>query len=508
MLTISVELLHGTIRAGSADDLAVTGQPDHGDWPPSPARLFAAFVAADGTRSRCQVTTGAELAALENAPPPRVFADQRTLVQESPQLLRYVVVNHTAENTVQNYPARTNTRVRPGTRLAPRTPRITYVWDDLEVAPIDLAALRLRANRIGYLGCSDSPVRVSVSDGLPFDQVDRDEWVPDEAGTSTVPVPFPGATEVLDRMFDDFTAGLPVRRTWYRTEVAGYRGPHESVPLDVPEPWPLNYWLQLESPLPARRALDLAEALKSATLSVFGQIYNSGDDMPAMLHGHMPSGARGYQLAQWVPLLNVGGRHSDGRIRDAVVMLPGGTDPDKAERVALTLRGLSHLRLSGGREVCVHLRTGSGLWANNPRRWFGPARLWVSALPIVCERRVREAAFHEHLVRCCRNAGFPAPSWSFVSPSPNGAGIRQAVAAWCDTSELTRPEWVTDSSNSTLPGAPSLAPSEVFRREHGERRPYQHIALAFDTPVMGPMVLGRMRQFGMGLMAPQKTEEA
>ena len=53
MLAFSVELLHGTFR-GDADGTANTGRLTHGEWPPAPSRLFAALVAADGTRERCR----------------------------------------------------------------------------------------------------------------------------------------------------------------------------------------------------------------------------------------------------------------------------------------------------------------------------------------------------------------------------------------------------------------------------------------------------------------------
>ena len=66
MLAISVELLHGTFR-GDPNGTANTGRLTRGEWPPSPARLFAALVAADGTRQKCRVTDGAELAWFEAA---------------------------------------------------------------------------------------------------------------------------------------------------------------------------------------------------------------------------------------------------------------------------------------------------------------------------------------------------------------------------------------------------------------------------------------------------------
>jgi CRISPR-associated protein Csb2 len=46
MLAITVTLLHGTIRAGSPDDTILAGGEPTGEWPPSPARLFSALVAA------------------------------------------------------------------------------------------------------------------------------------------------------------------------------------------------------------------------------------------------------------------------------------------------------------------------------------------------------------------------------------------------------------------------------------------------------------------------------
>ena len=60
MLAVSVEFLHGTFR-GDPDGTANTGRLTRGEWPPAPFRLFAALVAADGTRERCTVTDGAEL---------------------------------------------------------------------------------------------------------------------------------------------------------------------------------------------------------------------------------------------------------------------------------------------------------------------------------------------------------------------------------------------------------------------------------------------------------------
>ena len=69
MLAISLEFLHGTFR-GDPDGMANTGRSTRAEWPPSPARLFAALVAAARTRENCRITDGTELAWFERLPAP------------------------------------------------------------------------------------------------------------------------------------------------------------------------------------------------------------------------------------------------------------------------------------------------------------------------------------------------------------------------------------------------------------------------------------------------------
>ena len=113
MLAISVELLHGTFR-GDPNGTANTGRLTRGEWPPSPARLFAALVAADGTRQKCRVTDGAELAWFERLPAPGIHAHARPWHQ----LLqpRYVVRHESSpsKSTHQEYVGRSGALNRSG----------------------------------------------------------------------------------------------------------------------------------------------------------------------------------------------------------------------------------------------------------------------------------------------------------------------------------------------------------------------------------------------------------
>ena len=155
MLAICVELLHGTFRA-DPDGTANTGGLTRGEWPPSPARLFAALVAADGTRGSCRVTDGSELICFERLPPPVIHAHPRACHQ--PLQPRFVVRHGggPSKSTHQEYIGRSGALVRAGVRVAPWKPRIAYVWDRETPSAATLDALRLRAARVGYLGASTS----------------------------------------------------------------------------------------------------------------------------------------------------------------------------------------------------------------------------------------------------------------------------------------------------------------------------------------------------------------
>ncbi|HZU15054.1 MAG TPA: type I-U CRISPR-associated protein Csb2 [Candidatus Dormibacteraeota bacterium] len=471
MLTVNVTLLQGTIRATSPDDLALTGDLDPGDWPPSPARLVAALVAGDGTRDRCRVTTGAELALFERARPPRIHASPRSQVLGSPLRERFVVANEQSQGTVQEYPARTAVLVRPGTRLCPLDPRLAYVWEDLDPGEEEFRALSARAARVGYLGCADSPVQLTLSRGFDPSRAPAAVWEPDPDGGHDLPVPFPGFVEVLDRAFDEWTLRR-ARRTWFRTERARYRAPDQPRPARSEAAWVATIWLRFEESLPGRAALRTAEALKAAVLDLYQRHVAGAGEVPALLHGHGLEG-RGYQLAQWLTLPEVGHAYARGRLHGAAIMLPAGIEPGVVEGVRHAAWRLRELAVPGLRPVRVALHGGEARpWAANPNRWRRRARRWVAALPVVHERRRRGGPTLDDLAAWCEHAGFPRPVWARSSPVP------------------------------LLEGSPALRPSEVFRDRVGVRRPYSYLELAFAEPVAGPVVLGRARQYGMGLMAP------
>ncbi|MDA8312482.1 MAG: type I-U CRISPR-associated protein Csb2 [Actinomycetota bacterium] len=479
MLTVSVELLHGTIRAGSPDDTVLAGGEPSGEWPPSPARLFSALVAADGTGARCTVTTGEELAWLETLEPPIILASGHEEVLRSPMRDRYAVLNERAEGAVQEYPARKAKEIRQGVRQAPKDPTVTYVWPDAQPSADHLAALALRAARIGYVGCADSPVRVTVTEETRA--TGTIAWRPDAAGTDTLPVAFPGFLDALDRLFAAWSAGQPTRRSWVTTRRARYQPPI-SFDEQVVSSTRQVIWLRLERALSGRRLLVLTESLKAAVLDHVQRLAPERE-LPAILHGHRQPDERGSQ-ADFLGLLDVGRPRATGRIMGAAISLPADAEPDLLQLVRTAVARLSVNELVGpvgapesaiGFRVKLRLHGGERRpWASVPWRWVRPARAWVSATPVVHERWSKRAPDVEEVARWCTHAGIP-----------NDAHL-------VDARFFRHP---------LVEGALDL-PSELVFRAKQERRPYSHMMLVFDRPVGGPIVLGRSRQYGFGLFVP------
>ena len=476
MLAVSVEFLHGIFR-GDPDGTANTGRLIHGEWPPSPARLFAALVAADGTRKNCRVTDGSELDWFERLPPPVIRAD----AEPTHQVLvpRYVVEHQSSfardqktrqVRTTQEYVGRAGASVRPGVRVAPRNPRVFYSWQQEPPSPATLRALQLRAARIGYLGASDSPVRVRILGDLPEDVVPSGAYRPDPNGDTLICVPEPGDVRILDAMYDAwFKHGASVARAQFpalRHEVT-YCTPLSAAPRVAGE---VVAWLRLGAGISGRRVGRLTALFKEAVLSKYQTLYG---EPPAVLHGH-GFNAPGYELARYLALPDSGYRWSRGRIYGLALWTPPGWDEELSRRARDAAYAVTWLT-GPGVDVAVMPHGGEQKpWAARPKRWKCSATGWVTAFPAVHERR-RPLDLAE-LSRWCRHAGLPDPIRFRTSRTP-----------------LVR-------------GGVDLAPVEV-NRPGKPGPPYSHVELWFGEPVRGPVVIGSGRQRGLGLCVPLENAQ-
>ncbi|MBC6441647.1 MAG: type I-U CRISPR-associated protein Cas5/Cas6 [Rhodobacteraceae bacterium] len=471
MFSVSVEFLHGVFR-GDPDGVAGTGHLDRGEWPPAPARLFAAFVAADGTGLNCRVTDGSELEWLAALPAPniRAVAGRQTCHQKLEG--RYVVRHKGAaeKNTHQEYVGRTGALVRPGVRVAMRDPRVVYDWPQAAEPPGDvLAALQRRAARVGYLGTSDSPVRVAVFADTALSGPD-DEFIPDHTSWDrTIAVAAPGDLAVLDRMYTDWCAhGAAISRAQFPAlrHGAHYRSPDRDKEVDRGG---VAAWLCLEPALSGRRISAVTDIFKKAVLDKYQRLWG---DPPSILHGHGFAGP-GYDLVRYLALPDAGFRWSRGRLHGLALWVPPGTDAAERRKIRDAARAIRQLA-GNGLDVRVTPREDDDRpQARRPDRWCCPSRRWATAVPAIHERRgILDA---DGVARWCRHAGLPEP-----------AGFRT-------------------SRTRLVPGALDLAPIEV-NRPGRPGRPYSHVELHFDDPVPGPVVIGAGRQRGFGLCVPVQED--
>ena len=464
MFSITVELLHGTFR-GDPDGTADTGRLARGEWPPSPARLFAAFVAADGTGDACRVTDGAELEWLERLPEPIIHADPDPVHQ---RLLPRYVVEHGAgrvEGAHQEYVGRKGTLSRPGVRVAPRSPRVIYEWDAAAPSGVRLRALRLRAARIGYIGSADSPARVRVAAEALAAPPNTAPFVPDRAGEVIINLPQPGDLSHWDRLHEAWTErGPSVSRSQFPAlrHSFRYRSPLSERPPDGGE---VVAWLRLGAAVSGRRVAAVTGLFKQAILSRYER---ASGEPPATLHGH-GFGGTGYDLARYLALPDVGYVRSRGRIHGLALWMP----PATASAVRLAARDAAFsIRRLVGRGVDVTVTPSDNEprpLAARPDRWIGPSLRWATAVPAIHERRRRLDL--AEIARWCRHAGLPAP-----------------IAFRSERTPL-------------VPGAIDLAPAEV-NRPGRPALPYSHVELRFERAVAGPVVIGSGRQRGFGICVP------
>lgn len=467
MLSITVELLHGVYRA-DPDGTVHTGHLERGEWPPTPGRLFSALVAADGTGARLRVTSGVELLFLEHLPPPIIVADADYDVVHTPLLARFVVEAGThvaAGGAAQEYVVRKSTELRPGVRVAPRHPRVSFVWPDCQPTVELERGLRLRAARVGYLGCADSPVAVTVD--TDDHEIGEPTYRPHSDGGLALGVPAPGLLAALDAHFERWSIDGPsVRRSQSPglRRLARYQGPAHETTAAAPSTEAI--WLMFDRRVSGRRLVAVTDTLRKATLDLYARHIG---EAPPVLHGHMTDSS-GYDTARYVALPDVGHPNAKGLLHGAAIVFPVGTPKAIADTCRDAMRHLRDL-VGPGFETTVRLWAGESTpRAATPQRWVGPSTRWVSVAPALHERRKKALSLDD-------------------------------LALWCDHAGLPRPIAFRESRSSFIAGGLALSAPET-RRPDRPGRTYSHFELIFESPVTGPVVFGAGRQYGLGLCAP------
>lgn len=370
--------------------------------------------------------------------------------------------------------------------VVPESDLVWFAWPEAEADPDTWQLLDDVLAEIARLGHSSSMVACRLVDTCP-----PPDLVPDpDASDAVLRVTGPGQLVALQRAFDQHLGreprALPAR-------MARYRRAAEPTP-SASRSTLSGHWIVLSydaTPrLPGHRALVIAKAVRQALIS------HADEPVPEILSGHQV-GEQGADTAPStephlavLPLPFVGA-HGDGGVIGVALAMPSRVDPSDERAV---LRAVGRWEQAGfelrlGALGVLRLRR---VEPNEPgttvdrHTWARPSRDWVTVSPIGLDRH-------------------PGDLWSRDSARREKAErlATESIRLACERVGLPRPDVVEISRDGLLRGADSIRHFSPYAAGNGPRRCLTHAALTFDEPVVGPLVLGAGRFLGYGLCRPR-----
>lgn len=519
MLTLGIRYLQGVV---------VGSHGEHGrvEWPPHPARVFMAMVAAH-YQTGAEAAERAALLWLEALPePPEIHAPDaepcRTVTQ-------FVPVNDKAGPSKAVLHSLSLTRDRqPRTfaRASLANDTVVLHWPAANPTAEVRDALTGLCGKVTRIGHSISLVQMWLANAIP---PELHRWVVDEkSGAYLLRVPKAGTLEELDRSFNGeaisqymslllaiedaptkkaasaakknlavaFPAGEPPQQRPRISTYASYAkaGEISESPVaagSVFSPHLAVFMLEREDG--PYRQLDLA-----CTLAVMDRwreaiASHTNDFRPetqSLLTGHSESGGP-LQKAHvaFLPLGFVGHPHADGRMPGVALALPQEMPSDVRADVLRAAAGVCKEGLKIGR---------LGAWKLTPSTMARPPET------------LRPATWTTHPEG--------ATQWSTITPvaydqHPKAKGkaeylgeVAAMIAAGCERIGLPRPREVIPSPVSAHFGVPPAHAFPRLRRKDGSERRHTHAILLFNEPVCGPVIIGAGRYRGYGLCRPIEVD--
>ncbi len=512
MLVLRVEYLTGVCMATRHDD-AARATPE---WPPHPDRLYSALVAAaEPEPSRvtgCSSSTKRALEWLVKQGAPRLRAS-RACRRTTPAV---PMPSNPHEGEVWEKTEKSNPRsitllpvhrkktLLPIPAVVPDEPVVYFIWPSADPNG-HRETLRSICDRVTCLGRSRSLVRVTVEDRAP-----AATHVPDPSGELQLRVPREGRLSYLiDKHGRDGGKPAPSPPRRYRQVEASSRrsaGHCGSIfkRFWVFQPEPAGPALPIEATLNATRAL--REAVLKQIHEVTCGCTRWKDGVPLCreapaCYARIPGGLSGYApdcapirtphvAFMALPFVHPLERHADGAIKGLAVLIPRELDGD-ASALTMLAQALGRLEARGVQIPRIGMwrlkeasADASPLLTLDRKTWTGPSRVWTTATPMV----------FGHFPKS-RNGG----EAGVVLDSLRLAGI--------DASNVVE---IAIDRHAWLYGAP---PSWYFKmhREQAQaaaRRWIRHVTLGFGRPVSGPLAIGALRYFGLGLMRPLEPNGA
>lgn len=556
MLAIEVNFLTGRFVATAHHDRRAT------EWPPHPARLFSALVAAWADDDAPSLEERQALEWLEAQDPPSIAASEAVARKV---LTNFVPVNDTAvigtswydrrasevgqlmdeidaasedssaksaklaerldgklakaravsdqvtnagktnpDEAVKLLPDHRGKQAREFPSVTLDEPRVTYIWAGAQANPETAGALDGLLGRVTRLGHSSSLVSCRLTSDPPEPTCE-----PGPVGETLRSVRR-GQLAALEREHERHEAvkprSLPFRAVRYRpvepdgTEV--HLRPDTAGHLIVFEFRPSS------RRFPATRAVKIAATLRDAIF------HHAENPIPEGLSGHREDGSPvplphvGFLALPWV-----GHAHADGRIMGAAVSVPDSLD-DLPRRAVLRAVGTweseagaestarsdqYRLRLVMGRSGDVDMKRLTG---------FEPT---LDTLRTKTWSRPSRRWVSATPVALPVNPG-PLSTGTAAARAKAWAKAEQAVVDSCRHVGLPEPSAVTVSLTPFIRGVRPAAHFPAFRQSGRDGQPVArrlvHASVTFEQPVAGALALGAGRYFGLGLMRPVRDDDA
>lgn len=522
MLALGIRYLNGFAAATAPD--ARQPRSERAEWPPHPARVFMALVAA-------HFQTGADpderdaLLWLESLSPPHLRAPDgtpRTVVTQ------YVPVNDKAGDrekpptaAIQSAPQLARGRQeRTFARVWLEDDVVYLLWPDATAEARLAEALQRLCAKVTRIGHSTSLVQMWMADPT---EVGPANWVPDDdRATFHLRVPVPGSLAELERRYNGDLAnayavlavaaddesdrraqkaarkrleeefgGVPPRQLRPEMPFAqGYAHPEAGdeaprPPQSVFSPSMLVFTLERQSG--PYGTLDLLCAPAVAQRWREALISHSDGLSPrarAVLSGHDAHGAplEEPHLA-FLPLAFAGHPHADGHLLGMALVLPEGLAGDDRRAVLGAIGRVGELRL-GRLGVWTVQRDTSARppWNLRPDVWTAHptgATHWATVTPVAFDRHPKARDPHEYL-----------------------RAVAEMIGRACVAIGLPQPREVIATPVSAHLGVPPAHAFPKLTRKDGSERRHTHAILVFEQPVRGPVLIGAGRYRGYGACRP------
>lgn len=455
---LQVQFASGHCHAAHAAD------PSLPEWPPHPSRLYSALVAsAYHSNSGIDDAQRAALQWFEALPPPVISCPQADV---RPLPVSYVPPGDSVERKGKKkevvYEHGVHRWRQPRhfpSAVVLGDPTVIYQWEN-EPAQRILATLDGLAAGITHVGTSHAMALVCARAGK---RVGHATFVPDADGNVFLRVPSPGRLDELDHLFANQSG--PRRPAPACEQLAAYHAGGQTKRNVIQSDHDFFVLRLTGSMHTADAAAYLAKAFRAAIMSILG------DKAPDAVHGHGEDAHVG-----WLPLPDVGHPRANGVISGIAVAIPRRLRAAARRLILSAINRLRRLRLPDGRVAIISsLSPAERLPAAlDSATWIRSSAAWSTVTPVVLDRPPKKstaARLNDAMAQSIRFAGYPAP----VEIEISAYGLfRGSPAAY------------------RLPG----------------KKPRYHATVRFDRPIMGPVIAGRLRFFGIGLFRPVPSPES